>query len=69
LKSSEKKHDKKNKITQVPGSMISANDKYNKKNIVQKPSTAIMNSHFLLANSMNSGDNSNQTTKRNKLKQ
>jgi hypothetical protein len=56
-------------MTQVPGSMISANDKYNKKNIVQKPSTAIMNSHFLLANSMNSGDNSNQTTKRNKLKQ
>lgn len=56
-------------MAQVPGSMISANDKYNKKNIVQKPSTAIMNSHFLLANSMNSGDNSNQTTKRNKLKQ
>lgn len=49
--------------------MISANDKYNKKNIAQKLPNATANTHFLLANSMNSGDNSNQTTKRNKLKQ
>ena len=47
------------KIAQVPGSMISANDKYNKKNIAQKVPTVMASSHFLLANSMNSGDNSN----------
>ena len=47
------------KITLIPGSLISANDKLNKKNIAQKLPVATANQHFLLANSMNSGDNSN----------
>jgi hypothetical protein len=43
LKSSEKKHDKKMKITLIPGSLISANDKLNKKNIAQKLPVATAN--------------------------
>jgi hypothetical protein len=44
------------KITQMPGSLISANDKFNKKNIAQKHPVANTNQHFILAYSMNSGD-------------